>query len=354
VSPQGTINSYDDTVGVAVINYRVPICWTRDDTIAQAKKQAEYIRGIKHGYPGCDLIIFPEYSLQGFNPYAWDELTTSVDGPEVEIFSEACRKHKVWGVMCLTGEENRENPGKNPWDTFLLINDEGDVALRYHKINPWVPQEPWYPGDETMVAEGPKGLKIGATICYDCSFPEIVRDVVMKGAELVVRIQGYMYPTQHQQKLIQQTRAWENLTYFAVSNLAGRDLVYYYFGNSMIVDFDGSIIVECERTPDEVQYGLLSISAVREARANWSAENHLFNILHRGYTALPDVQGLEAMPYQFYRDWANDPSRTRKQAEKMIGKTKAPLKETARHQPPDKEEYKARREEFKEEVVVAV
>ncbi len=35
-----------------------------------------------------------------------------------------------------------------------------------------------------------QGLIVGGTICYDCNLPEIVRDTVFKGAELVIRIQG--------------------------------------------------------------------------------------------------------------------------------------------------------------------
>lgn len=54
------------------------------------------------------------------------------------------------------------------------------------------PKEPWTAGHETAVAIGPKGLVIGGVICYDANMPEIVRDTVMKGAELVVRIQGEM------------------------------------------------------------------------------------------------------------------------------------------------------------------
>jgi predicted amidohydrolase len=48
-----------------------------------------------------------------------------------------------------------------------------------------------------------------------------VRDCVFKGAELVVRIQGYMHPCNEQQRIISQVRAFESNVYFAVANMAG-------------------------------------------------------------------------------------------------------------------------------------
>ncbi len=303
--PIGTISSSPSTVGVAVVNYRVPMCETKEDVLKNCTRIVAFIDGTRRGYPGCDLIIFPEYSTQGFHPTKWRSLTTSVPGPETEIFSAACRRNRIWGVFSITGEENPEG---NPFNSLLIINDEGRIVLNYHKINPWVPVEPWYPGNETMVCDGPKGLKLGAIICYDGNLPEIVRDTVMKGAELVIRIQGYMYPAKEQQRMVAQVRAWENLAYVAVANMAGRDSVYSYFGHSCIVNFDGTLLAECGTAPDEVQYGLLSPAAVRDARQTWTAENHLFNITHRGYSAIPR-HGLADCPYEFYRTWVTDPGR---------------------------------------------
>ena len=60
-----------------------------------------------------------------------------------------------------------------------------------------------------------------------------------------------------------QVRAFENLAYVAVANMAGKDLVYSYFGGSNLVNFDGAVLAECTSAPDEVQYATLSLTAIR-------------------------------------------------------------------------------------------
>jgi len=122
--PTGTISSSPDTVGVAVVNYEVPVVETKEQVLENCRKIAQYIEGTKRGYPGLDLIIFPEYSTQGFHPTKWKDLTTTVPGPETAIFSEACRKNKVWGVFSITGEQN---PKGAPFNSFLIINEKGEI-----------------------------------------------------------------------------------------------------------------------------------------------------------------------------------------------------------------------------------
>lgn len=183
-----------------MVNYKVPVCSNREEVLDNCKRIASFIKGTKRAYPGLDLIIFPEYSTQGFHPELWDQLTTTLDGPEVAIFKEACRENGVYGIFSLTGEYHPE--GKNPYNTLIMVTDQGEINHVYRKIFPWVPKEPWTAGHETSVAVGPKGLIVGGSICYDCNMPEMVRDLVFKGAELVVRIQGYMYPAKEQQRMV--------------------------------------------------------------------------------------------------------------------------------------------------------
>ncbi|MCS5949224.1 hypothetical protein LNP05_29960 [Klebsiella pneumoniae subsp. pneumoniae] len=114
-----------------------------------------------------DLIVFPEYSLQGLSMDTSLRSCVVSMGPEVAARCAACVEHRIWGFFSIM----EANPHGNPYNSGNIVDDTGEIRLYYRKMHPWVPVEPWEPGDGGIpVCDGPRGCKLALIICHDGRF----------------------------------------------------------------------------------------------------------------------------------------------------------------------------------------
>ena len=158
-------------------------------------------------------------------------------------------------------------------------------------MHPWVPVEPWEPGDLGIPGDRrAEGLPSSALIiCHDGMFPEMARECAYKGAEIMLRTAGYTAPIRESWRFTNQANAFCNLMVTANVCMCGSDGTFDSMGEGMICNFDGGIIAHgTTGRADEIITAEVRPDLVREARAHWGVENNIYQLGHRGYSA---VQG---------------------------------------------------------------
>ena len=139
MSGLGGLNKTPDGVVIGLVQLQLPTIATKSDLAAQTKKICAMVQKARKGMSTMDLVVFPEYSLHGLSMDTDAALMSRLDGPEVTSFKKACVENRIWGCFSIM----EYNPDGNPYNSGLMIDDEGEIKLYYRKMHPWVPVEPW-------------------------------------------------------------------------------------------------------------------------------------------------------------------------------------------------------------------
>lgn len=299
MSGLGGLNKSPEGVVLGMVQLQLPVVETPEDLAAQTEKIVAMVGKARRNMPTMDMVVFPEYALHGLSMDTNPEIMCRRDGPEMAAFAAACRENEIWGCFSIM----EENPGGYPYNVGIILDDKGEEQLYYRKLHPWVPVEPWEPGDLGIpVCDGPNGSKIALIICHDGMFPEMARESAYKGAEIMLRTAGYTAPIRQSWGFTNQSNAFCNLMVTASVCMAGTDGSFNSMGEGMICNFDGTILAQGNGTPDEIITAEVRPDLVREARRHWSVENNIYQFGHRGYVAV--LGGAQDCPYTYMTDLA--------------------------------------------------
>jgi formamidase len=294
----GGLNKSDNGVVIGLVQLQLPDIKTRDDIARQTELIVSLVAKARRNLGTMDLVVFPEYALHGLSMDIRPEILCTLDGPEVLAFRKACADNHIWGCFSIM----EANPGGMPYNSGIVIDDTGELKLYYRKMHPWVPVEPWEPGNLGIpVIDGPKGAKLALIICHDGMFPEMARECAYKGAEIMIRTAGYTAPIRSSWRFTNQANAFCNLMVTANVCMCGSDGTFDSMGEGMIVNFDGEILAHgTTGRVNEIITAEVRPDLVREARRNWGVENNIYQLAHRGYVAI--IGGAGDAPYSYMHD----------------------------------------------------
>ncbi len=193
--------------------------------------------------PG-DFLLLPEMFDTGFSLNI--ERTFDRDGSSRGFLARLAQSTGCWVQASLTivGDDER---GRN---RALVFAPAGSQVAQYDKIHPFTfgrEGERFTGGHDVTTfrwGDEDRGLIVCPAICYDLRFPELFREGLSQGAEVIAIGANWPSARHEHWRLLLRARAIENQSYVLAVNRCGSDPHLSYLGGSAAIDPMGETIAE--------------------------------------------------------------------------------------------------------------
>ena len=223
--------------------------------------------------------MFPEATQARFSADL-RAVAEPLDGPFCSGLSEAAKSS---GVALAAGIFEPGPDGK-VFNTTVAFDATGNLVSAYRKIHLFDSfgqreSETVAPGADIVVAEL-AGLRVGFITCYDVRFPELARELTLRGADLIVIPSAWgagLFKEEHWVTLV-RARAIENTIWVAAAGQVPDPAEPATssptgVGRSMLVDPMGVVRLDLGSAPS-VTSGLVDTEVTAKVRATLPCLEH--------------------------------------------------------------------------------
>ncbi|SET62405.1 Predicted amidohydrolase [Natronincola peptidivorans] len=252
--------------------FKVAICQmlVTDNKEENLSKAEEMIREAKR--EAAEVIILPEIFNCPYNNEYMVEMAEDYPGKTTDMLSSLARELQVY----IIGGSIPEKAGDKVYNTSFTFNKNGELIGTHRKMHlfdidiegkiTFKESDIVGYGEEVTVVET-EYCKIGVAICYDMRFPELMRLLALKGAEVIVVPAAFNTTTgpAHWHETI-KVRAVDNQVYFvAASPARNMASTYHAYGYSTIINPWGDVVASTKET-EAIVYGEIDLDYVKKVR----------------------------------------------------------------------------------------
>lgn len=245
---------------------------------------------IKAVKQGAEIVVLPEmfncpYDNRFFHKYA----ESYPDGETITLLSSLARDNKVYIIGGSIPEKDEDG---NVYNTSFIFDNNGLIIGSHRKVHlfdidvvngiKFKESDTLKRGNEITVIDTPF-CKIGVCICYDIRFPELIRLMALKGAEVVIIPAAFNMTTGPAHwELLFKSRSLDNQTYM-IGAAPARNLKasYHSYGNSIVTNPWGSVIGRLDEK-EGILIKELDLKVIKEIRNQLPVIKHrrtdLYNI----------------------------------------------------------------------------